>query len=97
MSEKEFVSGMFVKKQPTKYGDIIKVSIEVDSFAASINSKIKPYNNKKYVNIDILENKEGKIYAAFDNFVPDANKATNKETPSYQEPSKQIKEDDLPF
>lgn len=53
----EFVKGMKVKTQETKYGEIIKLGVNLEEF------KQNPFNERGWVNIDILTSKEGKKYA----------------------------------
>lgn len=71
----EFVKGMQVKVQETKYGEIIKIGVKMDEFQQN------PVNERGYVNIDILTSKEGKKYAKINDY-----KATgDKPTPNDEE------------
>ena len=58
----EFIKGMRVTTQETKYGEIIKLGIKWDEFQAN------PVNDKGYLNIDILTSREGKKYAALNTY-----------------------------
>lgn len=58
----EFAKGIKVKVQPTQYGEIIKLGINKDEFL------LNPFNERGWVNIDILTSKEGKKYAKINDF-----------------------------
>lgn len=58
----EFVKGMKVKVQENKYGEIIKLGVNMDEF------KLNPVNERGYINIDILTSKEGKKYAKINDY-----------------------------
>jgi len=88
MNEKKFIDGMFVER-PSNCPDFVKGKI-------SINSKFVEWynankNDKGYVNIDLLESKDGKLYAKHNDWKPHSDKGipvTNEQMPS---------EDDMPF
>ena len=65
-NEKVFPDGFIVKKQETKYGDILKVSIKAEDFGKFVRDN-KDENG--WINIDILENREGKPYSVLNTFV----------------------------
>ena len=84
MSDKKFIDGMFVENPNSKAPDFVKGKI-------SINAKFIEWynankNDKGYVNIDLLESKDGKLYAKHNDFVPKA-----------QTTSKVDVDDNLPF
>lgn len=60
-NKKQFVSGISIRPQATKYGEILKVGINLENF------KNNPQNNG-WINFEILKNKEGKLYAVIDKF-----------------------------
>lgn len=60
-NKKQFVSGVSIRTQTTKYGEILKIGINLENF------KNNPQNNG-WVNFEILKNKEGKPYAVIDEF-----------------------------
>jgi len=64
-NSKVFPDGFIVKKQGTTYGDIIKVSIKADEFGKFVKAH-KDENG--WINIDILENREGKPYSVLNTF-----------------------------
>lgn len=72
MSDKIFIDGMFVKAKETAYGEIIKQSIEVETFIAFArqHAKQSQKNGKWYLNIDVLSSQSGGKYAALDTFEP---------------------------
>lgn len=58
----EFVKGVKVSVQETKYGEIIKLGVNLEEF------KLNPVNERGYINIDILTSKEGKKYAKINDY-----------------------------
>lgn len=64
MTEQNFAKGMNVKVVPTKYGDIIKIGVQIEKFSKN------PINDDGWINIDILTSKNGKKYAVVDTFKP---------------------------
>lgn len=60
-NKKQFVSGVSIRPQATKYGEILKVGINLENF------KNNPQNSG-WVNFEILKNKEGKCYAVIDEY-----------------------------
>lgn len=60
-NKKQFASGISIRPQATKYGEILKVGINLENF------KNNPQNNG-WVNFEILKNKEGKYYAVIDTY-----------------------------
>lgn len=60
-NKKQFVSGVSIRPQATKYGEILKVGINLENF------KNNPQNSG-WVNFEILKNKEGKYYAVIDEY-----------------------------
>lgn len=78
------VKGAFVKKPSSNAPEFVKAKVSFNkSFIDYLNENA---NDKGYVNVDLLESKEGKLYFKLDDFVP--NTAT---TPSVDNDS------DLPF
>lgn len=58
----EFAKGVNVKTQETKYGEIIKLGINKDEFLEN------PFNERGWINIDILTSKGGKKYAKINDY-----------------------------
>jgi hypothetical protein len=66
--EKEFVKGLFVNRRENA-PDFVKanLSFKVETFIEYLKSKA---NEANYVNIDIKESKEGKLYADLNDWKP---------------------------
>lgn len=56
-NDMEFAKGVSVKVQETKFGDIIKLGVNVEQFL-----KNEP-NEVGFINIEIKKSKAGKMYA----------------------------------
>lgn len=56
-SQAEFAKGVNVKVQETKFGDIIKVGINVEQIMDN------PINEAGFINIEIKKAKSGALYA----------------------------------
>lgn len=67
----EFAKGVNIKAVKTKYGEIIKVGINLEEFANN------PINEDGWINLDILTSRNGKKYAVVDTYKP-AKKADKK-------------------
>ena len=67
------VEGLFVKRQETKYGEIIKLNFDLRAFYefAKANKTVSEKNGKEYLTIDILTSKEGKKYPKLNDFKPE--------------------------
>ena len=55
--QQDFAKGLTVKVQETKFGDIIKVGINVEAVMEN------PINEQGFINIEIKKAKSGKLYA----------------------------------
>ena len=55
--QRDFAKGLTVKVQETKFGDIIKVGINVEAVMEN------PINEQGFINIEIKKAKSGKLYA----------------------------------
>ena len=64
-NEAEFAKGISVKVQETKFGDIIKLGVNVEQFLEN-----EP-NEAGFINIEIKKSKAGKMYAVL---APNLNK-----------------------
>lgn len=80
----EFAKGVNVKTQATKYGEIIKLGINLEEF------KQNPFNERGWVNIDILTSKEGKKYAKINDY-------QKSESVSEETSTTDIDEEEIPF
>ena len=72
--KKEFVEGMFLKEPREGAPTFVKgsISFKLDKFIPYLHSKA---NAAGYVNVDLLESKEGKLYVKLNDWKP----ATEKE------------------
>lgn len=70
----EFAKGIKVKVQPTQYGEIIKLGIHKEEFMQN------PFNERGWVNIDILTSKDGKKYAKINDYKATGDKQTPEDT-----------------
>lgn len=82
----EFVKGMSVKVQETKYGEIIKLGVNKDDFLQN------PFNERGWVNIDILTSKEGKKYAKINDYKKSESVSEETSTTEFD-----IDEEEIPF
>ena len=66
---KDFIVGLFVKNPGEGAPDFVKgsLAISVEKFIPYLQSKA---NAKGYVNIDLLESKEGMLYAKLNDWKP---------------------------
>ena len=71
----DFAKGVTVKTQETQYGEIIKLGINREEFLQN------PFNDRGWVNIDILTSKEGKKYAKINDFIANKGKTEEDEIP----------------
>lgn len=87
MTEKKFVNGMKVKTVKTQYGEIIKLDIDMEVF------KTNPVKKGRYLNIDLLTNREGKKYAVINEY----QKPVDAETVKKEFDGKEINDEEIPF
>jgi len=66
-NQNDFVTGLYVDKKDTQYGEIIKLSFKSEAFINWVKANT---NEKGYCNVDILSTKEGKKYAKLNSFKP---------------------------
>jgi hypothetical protein len=84
----EFVDGLFVNRKENA-PEFVKASLsfKVENFVEYLNSKA---NAKGYVNIDILESREGKLYAKLNDWKP-------KQEEVEEEEEEEITSENIPF
>lgn len=93
---KEFVDGLFVNRRENA-PEFVKASLsfKVENFADYLKSKA---NARGYVNIDILESKEGKLYAKLNDWKPELRATDEQVADNYSgEESDEIKLAEIPF
>lgn len=86
--EKKFTDGLYIDVKTTQYGDIIKLTFNYEKFNAFMKQNM---NDKGYVKVDILENRDGKKYAVLNEFKP---QQSAPQSPVIQD---EPEGDDLPF
>jgi len=68
MAEVKFVDGLFVSKREGS-PDFVKANLAfTEKFIAYLQEN---FNAKGYVNVDVLESKEGKLYAKLNDWKPE--------------------------
>jgi len=94
-----FANGLFVKTQPTTYGDIIKLSVKVEDFIEFLKSN---QTENGWVSIDLLKKKviddKNRTHTpVLNNWVPNSGNSTStfKQAPIILAASGE--DDDLPF
>lgn len=65
MADKIFIDGMNVDTVETQYGEIVKLGFNVNKFILFAQEHI---SDTGWLNVDILTNKDGKKYAALNNY-----------------------------
>ena len=68
MADVKFVDGLFVSKRGGS-PDFVKVNLAFNE--KFINYLQENFNAKGYVNVDVLESKEGKLYAKLNDWKPE--------------------------
>ena len=84
MADKIFISGFYIKESDKDW-ILCKLGINIEQFSKFV----KEHKDGEFMNIDICESKNGKIYASLNTFKPKEKKEPeidNSET-----------DDDLPF
>jgi hypothetical protein len=78
-NKKEFVDGLFVNQPREGAPEFVKgsLSITVEKFITYLQAKA---NAKGYVNIDLLESKEGKLYAKLNDWKPQSGEMKENES-----------------
>lgn len=71
----DFAKGVKVKTVQTKYGEILKVGINLDVFATN------PITDSGYINFDIKTSKSGSKYAEINNYNSSVPKTDTDEIP----------------
>jgi hypothetical protein len=89
--ENKFVNGLFVSKRDNS-PDFVKANLAFnEKFITYLQEN---FNDKGYVNVDVLESKEGKLYAKLNDWKPDA--SMKKEEPK-EETKEEINLSQIPF
>jgi hypothetical protein len=97
MKEKIFADGMMFKRPREGAPDFVKgaISVKVDSFTEFI----KKHNKNNWVNLDLKESKEGKLYLELNTWEKSEQKSLGS-VPTLKPvgyPTETINPDDIPF
>lgn len=96
-NKKEFVDGLFVKNPREGAPEFIKgsLSFNVNKFIAYLHSKA---NASGYINLDLKESKDGKLYAELNTWQPKEKEMKEGEDINIpEEPEEEIKIENIPF
>lgn len=94
---KEFIDGLFVNNPRENAPDFVKgsLSIQADKFIPYLKSKA---NAKGYVNIDMLESKDGNLYPKLNEWKPNAESLEKPEpVERAMREDEEIKIENIPF
>lgn len=99
-NETEFVDGLIIKAPHEKAPDFVKLrmSIKREELIGWLTQK-----DGDWINLDVKESRNGKLYAAVDNWKPEGRQRTGNGTPRRSGPdvargqSADDFEDDIPF
>ena len=96
MNEKKFVDGLIVKKPHDNAPDFVKarLSLKLDEFASWVGQWKKENAGEEWINIELKESKQGKLYAELDSWKPDTSRSNGSASSgnSYIPP-----QEDVPF
>lgn len=91
--EKKFVTGVFVSRKETA-PEFIKAKL---SFTEKFIDYLKEnFNAKGYVNLDLKESKEGKLYLDLNEWKPQE-QSQNNDNFTIPEDTQEIQSDSIPF
>lgn len=76
-NKKDWIDGLILKAPKEGSPDFVKgkVSVKVDNFKAYLDAK----NNNGWVNIDLLESREGKLYFKLNDWKPNGENTSKAE------------------
>ena len=98
MSDVKFIDGMFVNPPHERAPDFVKagISFRREQFIEWLN-KQEP-NEKGYIRIQVKESREGKYYAALDDYKPGKQDSHNQAKADGYAPAKaEFQDDMIPF
>lgn len=90
MSDIEFIDGLIAKAKHEKAPDFVKchLSIKREELISWLQKR-----SDEWINLDVKESREGKMYASVNNWKPDGKKASSPQ----REPATTFDDDDIPF
>ena len=90
MNEQKFVNGLFVNRRENA-PDFVKANLAFnEKFIAYLQEN---FNAKGYVNVDVLESKEGKLYAKLNDWKPQEPTGEKKPISLYGDEQKDLEAD----
>ena len=98
--EKDFVDGMIVKRPHENRPAFVKatISIKLDSFKGWVGGFVKANPGDEWINIDIKESQNGKLYAERNTYRPEKKQAAPDPKPEPEpEPEPAKETDDFPW
>jgi len=95
-NKKEFVDGLFVNQPRENAPKFVKgsLSFAVDKFITYLQTKA---NAKGYVNIDLLESQEGKLYAKLNDWKPSGEQSKTEPAEREMAEDEEINVSNIPF
>lgn len=101
MSDNKFVTGLFVNPPHEKAPDFVKASISIKPAEFIAWLQAQEPNDKGYVRLQFKESREGKWYAALDDYKPADKKAEHNQAKAdgyAKEPAQGgFVDDEIPF
>ena len=94
MSDIEFVDGLIVKAPHPNAPDFVKLKISINRKSLGNWLRVK---DDDWINVDVKESREGKLYASVDNWEPDKEKVQQNSSQEAPQDSSPDFEDDMPF
>lgn len=99
MADVKFIDGMFVNPPHEKAPDFVKagISFRREQFIEWLNQQ-EP-NEKGYIRIQVKESREGKYYAALDDYKPTSKQDSHNQAKAdgYAPPKAEFVDSDIPF
>ena len=93
----EFPSGIYAKKPSDKAPDFVwgKINIKLDDAILFLQKEMD--NGEEWVNLELLESKENKLYLKIDRWKPDGSKSRSKPVDPRKHAADDGFNDDIPF
>ena len=82
--EKIFAAGVYFKPPHQNAPDFVKGSISIK--LADFSAFVKEHRDGEWMNLKVLESRNGKMYVELDTWKPDPQRASQAASQSYQAP-----------
>ena len=89
--DKEFVDGLYVKESKA---DFVKLAISINR--KQLGNYLRQ-SEKEWINVDVKESKNGKLYAEVNNWTPKEKKEEPKPEPKPEPKKEEDFDEDIPF